>query len=123
MKKQTIDWDFKALNPTDYEARIDMYSDNRFLLLIFNKSKKKLAKKNINVSEQIDKIQKFPIDNRYLNMVKTILRPVIKNIQSSCREDKIELLSSYVDEGYFERDKKKNWKIVIIVKGQYADKR
>ena len=122
--KPKIDWDFKALNPSDFEAEITMHSDNRLLLMVFEKSKQKLQKKNINVSDkQLQAVKKFDIDSRYLNLVKTFIRPVISKMHKTIKADGLEILSHRVDNGYFIRDENNNWIIKLIVEGQYADKR
>jgi len=123
MREKVINWDFNALNPSDYEVYIELEVENRLLLYIFNLSKKKLSKKNINVENLINKINSFDIDPRFLNLLKTVIRPIINDIKGACRMDKIEVLSFAIKKAYFKRNKNQEWIVKIILTGQYADKR
>lgn len=123
MKNKKINWKFKALNPVDYE--LDIYSniENRLIMYIFGKAKRKIARtKNINVKGNISDINVINIPPMYYNLLKTILNPVCKAAVKSTKEDGIEILNFQVISAKFIRSSI-DWDVNITFGGQYVDKR
>lgn len=123
MTKKTLDWEFKALNAIDYKIDLSFNVENKMLWYIFQKSRTRIARtKNINISGDVENIQRFDIDKRYHNLLTNIISPIIKKIKKETQEDKIEVLSYYVKYGFFKK-KLDIWNVYIEVQGQYVDKR
>jgi hypothetical protein len=119
-----IDWSFKAVNPADYEMIISMRAENRLLLVLFGKARTAmLRKKNVAVSGTPERIDSFDVEPKFYNALQTILRPVLRDAHGACKLDGIETLTHFVKKASFERDKDRNWSIVVTFEGQYADKR
>jgi len=117
-----IDWNFKAINPVDYELTIECIVSNKMMFYIFMKSKEKISRtKNISVRGDINSISAFDIPPSYHNLLKTILKKVTRDVVETIKKDGIVTISLYMKSGQFVRDDKE-WKVKIIFKGQYVNK-
>lgn len=121
---EVINWDFAAIDVTDYELTFTMESSNKLFNEIFKQSKEKLiqAGKTEIVNVNPGTMAKFDIDPKFYNLIAVILGKQIKTAAAEVAKDKIIVLNSRVTGGCFERDKTNNWLIKIKVGGQYANK-
>lgn len=128
-KQKPITYKFKAKDNTDYEIIFDMYSSNelfeKMLKLAKFQFKKRLMKEQKKKLKDIDltEVKQFEIDVRFYTFIHNVaLNKSIKDVENQLKEDKIELISSHVEKGFFIRQPDE-WLIKIHVGGQYADKR
>jgi len=118
-----VDYTFKALNPIKYKIDLCLYIGNRYLKLIFEKSKEALLKKNIDLKNaDISNINQFEIPHRYIYAVKTSITPIMAKIEKNIKKNNIEILKWEIEKGNFKKEKNE-WTINIEVKGSYMDKR
>lgn len=123
-KSQIVPYHFKAINPTDYELTFILKVDTRILNYVFIKSQKKLSEKNINVGDNINKINSFVVPPEYLKLVKTSMHKTIYKIEQEIKKDNIFILSCNPINGIFKKNTLYNyWEININFGGTYADKR
>jgi len=123
-KKQSWGWDFKIWTPTDYELEIVFSADNKLFLTIFQQSREKLQKKGVNQEGDPELIDRFVLDEQFYNLVKTYLKkPFSITARDVLEKHGFQFLDYYVVKGWFERGEGRDWKIHIILKGTYADKR
>jgi len=115
-----IDYSFECLNLSDYQLTFTFDLENKFLLSLFNKAKEKINLKDANP----DLINQFEVENKYLNYVKTTIGSQIKTVSKEVSADGIVILNEKVTKVVFKRrEDSKDWKVIIYVVGQYADKR
>lgn len=123
MKQEKYEYKIRCINPSDYELKLTLHTENRLLKYIFQKSKQRLARiHNIQVKGNIDEVNEIEIPNNYLNLIKTNIYPIYKKQYKIFLEDGIQLLSYTVDKCHFERINGE-WQIIIIITGVYIDKR
>lgn len=124
MKKEVWNWDFKALNPVDYEAKISFEAKNQLLKKVFNRSKLMLRFKGAKtIKGNPETINEFEIDARFHNLLSNITRKQLSHIQAEVGKDNIKMVSGRVYRAYFKRNKKRDWDIHLFYKGEYADER
>jgi len=122
--QKKIDWNFKCINPCDYEMQLDMIAENKLILIIFNKARISLAKKkSISVHGNPDNITSFNVEPKFYSAIKTILSPVIRDVQGAVNLNGIFILNSFVKNAKFKREADEDWLISINLTGQYVDKR
>lgn len=115
---------FRCLSPFEYELVFNMSVEGRVFDLIFSKAKAKLARtKNLSVKGKPDDLKEIPIPGNYLKLIGTFLRKNVKNVRKEVKRDGIELLSDMVVGGRFIKKDVRDWDIIVVVKGEYADKR
>lgn len=124
-KQSVIDYDFEAVNLTDYKMEICLPLDNKFFLKLFEDAKKNLVKKKPGLSDtlqdsSIDKIESFAVDSRYLNLIKTFIKTQINGVAREVGADGISVLNEKVTGVIFQKQSSGDWKIKITVEGQYA---
>lgn len=122
LKKKVWDWSFKILTPVDYELCMVFHAENKLFLNIFQKAKSKLESKNINGDPEL--IDKFDLDAKFFNLIKTYLKkPFRLTSNDVLKQQGFLFLDYHVVNGWFERDKNRNWNIHLVLKGTYSDKR
>lgn len=119
-----IDYEFAAVNLSDFELCFTMVTSNKLLMKIFNKSRQRLIKKGVVTAKDADPnlLQKFEIDPRFYNLMHTVLKKQIKYVANEIKKDGIVILNSRVEYGQFIKNVKGDWDIKIKVGGQYAKK-
>jgi len=121
-----FEYDFKALNPSEYELIINMHTTSRVMKLLFTRARAKLLrKKGIDAAGNIDNIQAFDITKEYFPYLKIVLKKIVNMIAKEIKQDKIELLDYTVHKGKFIRNMEIEgvWDIIINLRGLYVDKR
>ena len=123
-KKQVWDWNFKVWTPVEYELEIIFNAENKMFLTIFQQAKKRLEKKSVQPGGDPELVDKFDLDERFFNLVKTYLKkPFNLTAADVLKEHGFFLVDYYVVSGWFERDAARNWNIHVVLKGTYTDKR
>lgn len=113
------EWEFKALNSTDYEALLTYEADNRLFRDIFNMAKQKLSKeKGIKAEGNPDFIARFDVPDYYFKYLKLVTRKQFKMVCDEVKEDKIIIINAEVTKSTFERLNNK-WHIKVIYQGMY----
>ena len=118
-----IDYDFHEINPTMYELDFILPFKNRQIMTIFNKSKKKLSKKGVAIPDDSGELNEFEADARYLKLIHTIIRKLLKQVEREVKADGIHVVTSEVVRCVYRRIDQHSWKAHIYVKGDYFDKR
>lgn len=119
-----IDYEFNALNPTQFELILEFPFHNRLIQNIFNKSKSKLMKKGVTFSEtDPGSVPEFDADERYLKLIKTIIGGKVNQIFKEVKKDGIHILGHEVVKCNYKRHSSTAWKTTIRITGDYADKR
>lgn len=128
-KQKPITYKFRAKDHTDYEIMFSMYSSNKLFEKMLKLAKlsyrKRLTQDKKKKLKDIDltKVKQFEIDPRFYSFLHTILNRSIRDVEKQVNVEKIELISSKVVKGIFQREQKEEWLIKIYVGGQYVDKR
>lgn len=123
MAEDTIKWNFEAENLSDYKLDFRMEANNKLFDRIYNKSRTRLMRKGKNIAGNPKLIEAFDIPPKYYNLIHTALKSRINIVIEEIKQDKIEILSSWVAAAKFMRNASDNWDIYIKVEGQYVDKR
>lgn len=121
-----IDWNFKCINPSDYELVIEADVESNLMNSIFKKAKIQLnRKKGIRVdgSPDDDSIKEIDIPYEYHNLIKTALTGATKKILKEIKKDKIVMLSTAISESKFQKKESGDWHFRTLITGQYVDKR
>jgi hypothetical protein len=122
-RKETYEYDFKCINPTNYELKITLPASKKLFMKIFNKALSKLKRqKGINVKGDPESIGGFLIPSEYNKLIKVAINKLIINLSNKFKMDGgITIISSYVDKCYFKKCSDK-WNIDINVSGLYVQK-
>jgi len=117
-----INYNFKTSSDTDFILALTTEVNNRTLELLFIQAKNRLIP-SASV-DQLSKIDKFEIDNRYYGFIKTTLKSQLDTIFREVKKDGIKVHNSAVQRAYFLRQSTKDtWQICIEVTGVYTDDR
>ena len=125
IEKKITDYDFEALNQTDFQTLLTIYARNRLLKLIFGKCIPRLKRKGVDVGEaeqKLEQIGAFEVTPQYLKLIKLAIKGEIKKINCQLiNEDRISILNYEIKRSRFRRDKtyKEIWAIDIWIEGQY----
>jgi len=119
-----MDWNFKALNDSDFSIRLDAVADKGLVNKILLKSKVALQrKKGIAFDGKADGVQNIEIPHDYLKFVEVSLRGIISKIDRQIKSDGIEILNYGVDKATLTKTAFEDWNITVNITGIYADKR
>jgi len=103
MSDNKILYTFECLNLSDYELKLSLNIENSMLTTIFNAARNEFAKnKKIDASALGDPniIEKFDVDAKYLNTIRTALGSKIKTAFKEVNKDKWQELTPQVEELY-----------------------
>lgn len=118
-----IEYDFKTLNPSEFECTFLMNTSNRMMNFLFMKSKNEmLEKKGVKVDGSPQSVTSFDVPDKFFNYLKTLLHKQRGFVESEVGVDKIVILTWRVMSARFTR-KGSSWDIKIIMGGDYVDKR
>lgn len=113
------DYDFKAINPIDYELMLVLRIDNRMMEYIFQKSIQKLTKEHEGVSFKA--VKKFRVPEQYMNLIKTAAQKMVHEVDKITKHDRVRILTHFVQYAEYEKDKNEDyWIVRILVHGQYS---
>jgi hypothetical protein len=119
--KAVINWDFEAVNDTDYLICFDMVADKNMFDMILSKTLEKLRRRGKHAI--VGKAETFEIEERYYNLLHTILNKQIKEVSRNVGEDGIVMLNSKVEYGKFTKKADgTGWNIKTKVGGTYGRK-
>lgn len=122
-----IDFDFNAINHTDYELALTIPDiRNTMMLRLFALSKQRLKRKNgYVIDKHPDDIEEFHVPPIYLKLLTTGIGRHLKNIDDEIGKDGIKVFTRQVVSAKFQRgkDDKKDWVVTIKITGTYIDKR
>jgi len=121
MENDRIDWDFCALNDTDFLLTFNMTASKPMFDMILSKALYKLRR----MGKQVDTkaVEAFEIEERYYNLLHTILNKQIKEVSNNVKEDNIVMMNSRVEYAKFSRQPSNTgWDILIKVGGMYGRK-
>jgi len=127
-KKKVFDYEFSAVNYTDYELEIVMFTLNRILKLVFNKSQKsKVLKQNLGAkvtnikNEIIDEVNEIIVAPQYYNLVNVGSKKTLGIVQDIVLKDGVFILNSEIEKIVFRRNKENKtiWEIHVYYKGNY----
>lgn len=127
-KKKLWDYDFQAVNGTDYELTIIIYTLNRIMKLVFNKAvKSKVLKQKPGAKVQqidnkvIDEVNEIIVAPHYYNLVNTASRKTLGVVQDIVLRDGVHILNSKIVVIKFKRNKEYRhiWECHILYEGQY----
>lgn len=119
----TLDYDFKLLNPSQYSLEITLPIKGELMNKVFAQSRAALQKKGVSVNQDLSAADDFEIPGRYRSLIKTALRSQIRKIFKLVKKDKIHVLNDNVHSCVFRRTESDSWDVVIVLQGQFADKR
>lgn len=112
------DYDFKAVNPVDYELMLTLRIDNRMMEYIFQKSIEKLNKEHKGISFKA--VKKFRVPDQYMNLIRTAAHKMVQEVDKIIKHDGVRIFTDFVQFAEYEKDIEKDWWIVhISVTGQY----
>ena len=124
-KKDVWDWEFEQTTHVDYQLTFRFKVRDSVFMQIFNQAKEKLEKKNgVSQSGEPALIDKFPLDQRYFNLIKVNLKkPFNLTSEQILKSYKFFLMDYHVVDGWFERDDDRDWIVSIVVQGTCDDRR
>ena len=121
MGSDKIDWKFKVTSASDFTLTFDMVASKSMFNLILSKALVKLKRQGKNI--KTDVIEAFEVEERYYNLLHTILNKQIKEVVNNVRKDGIIILKDMVTYAKFtKRQEGEDWEIKIIVGGIYGRK-
>lgn len=121
---QNTPYKFRCKTYTQYEIEITQKADNKMLQHVFTKSREKLARvKGMNVSGDIDNIEAFDVNDKFLPLIKTTMRKSLGKIAADVKADGIELITMKAVKSRFERKDNTTWNIITTFQGDYTDNR
>ena len=120
--EEKILWDFELQNISDYIITFSMMANSKMFDFIFTKAIEKLRKQtNKDIEIDLTKIQQFEIDERYYNLLNTILKKNFRAVAAEVRKDNYILLNSKVENAVFsKKTDSTGWDIKVRMVGQYA---
>lgn len=124
MTKDSIEYDFKAINGADYELTFSMTAENKLLNKIFQDSRRKLIREGVTSIGYADPqtLEKFDVPPKYFKLINTIMSKKVKKICKMVAKDYIIVLTGKITQAYFKRNAANDWDIKIKYGGQYVDK-
>lgn len=124
MNKNTMDWEFRLVDLTDYEIKATMAADAKLFHTIYNHQfKNKLkAKAGLSNSDILQHApERFKVPASHLNYVGVACRKIINIIRPEVLEDGIRLTTHRFASAEFIRDPEgKSWNINVVVRGNYV---
>lgn len=124
------DYDFRALNPVDYELEIVLPGiDNRMMKLVFDKTvkiiKKKMTEKDPTAKiPSWDSIERFDIPeehmDKYRKLLLTCVQKQLLDIKEQIGRDGVSMVTHDAKKCTFEKNSKHSWSVRVIIGGQYA---
>lgn len=123
MAKNTtpMDWEFKALSPFDYQIILGVIVKGKLMHRVFRLAKLKLSK-DYKLKGNVNDINEFEVPKRYINIVKLQLEKYFKMVEAEVKKDNIIVISSNVKQIKYKK-LKKDWQVIMVAEGKYADKR
>lgn len=121
-----FDYDFECMNIDDYILKLQVKVDSRLLKMILEKSIEKIKRsKGINVSGDIDSLDRVDVDKHYWKLIKTGISGTLKKVESQLKDQEhdIKLLNHAVFKMFFVKVNEKSWMVNIEIIGQYVDKK
>lgn len=121
-KKRGWDWDFKVWSPIDYQLDLVFSAEDRSFIKIFQECCKRLKDKEVCGDPSL--INRFDVDSRFFNLMKTYLKKPFFIAAGDVRSKYgFHLLDFYVVRAWFERVDVGDWRIHIELKGSCVDRR
>ena len=122
--KEAMPYNFRCVNPSDYELTINMKINSRLLNFIFTRAKEKLQKdKGIEVTGNPTGLKSFLVPPEHLRLIKTAMHKTIRSVEREVSKDGIVVMTMKPDGGRFEKNGSNDWSVQIVMRGTYADKR
>lgn len=117
-----IEYNFECINPSDYKVTFTMATTSKLMRTLLDKTKKRLKKKGVNITDDLENMTMFEVDKRFYRLLYTVVQPLIKRVRKEVRPDRIEMLTNYIHGGRFIKNPGGSWFIAIEVLGQYVKK-
>lgn len=114
-------WGFETLDESDYRLILTYQADNKMFNTLLAKTKSKLEKKKINVSEKVLEQFTLPEDQKK-HMIPVLTRATKKNVAyvfRKVKKDGIICIGGKVIDAYYNKIAPEKWEIQIFIKGQY----
>jgi hypothetical protein len=122
MVKENFDYDFRAVNITDYELDITLKVDNKIFKNILEGSKENLKKKGVVFKEK--EVLNFEVPKSYFNVLKIACNKLVNIVNNIVRDDNIFICDHNIKKAFFKKNLfSDKWKIFITLQGSYVDKR
>lgn len=129
-KEDKIEWNFKALNPHDYEIWLKCEIQSKLFEMAFSNIRKEMEKKQKEVIDTkiMNQIEGFDIPEehllRYGFLFKTNTRKQFAYLRMDLLKDGIQILNNEIKRMRFEKIKESgNWIVTLYFEGRYLDKR
>lgn len=121
-QQATAEYGFQLVTPYEYELKLQYRADNAMLKHVFKPAVKKLRKKGIDTDGDVDKIDRFEIDERFHPLLRTNVRRHVRQVEKEVGRDGIKVLSDRVVKAVFTRSGSA-WLIDVVMRGDYSDER
>jgi len=121
MSKEKTDFEFRCINPADFELVFKLTAKKKIFDLIFKRTKEKLMEKDITYDEK--KVDYFKVDPLYNKLIATSMIKLVKDVSKQTKKQGIMLMSSNLKEANFRKLGDGSWNIEVIYTGTYVDKR
>lgn len=119
----SIPYDFKAVNPQDYELTLIVPVKSRMMRFVFAGTKRALKKKIGAKADDLELSQEsFTVDPKFYSLIKTASDSFLKDIEGQLAGDGIIMRCCDVRGAHFIKQEK-DWQVKIIFIGLYQDMR
>lgn len=116
------EFDFKCLNPVKFELIFTFKYASKIMRMAIEKSKPKLKEKGIDANKmKYDAIQKWPVDVRFYNLIKTGIKSFVGDVAKQVKKDGIILLSYEVSKVLTFKKSHTEYVTEIYLTGDYSE--
>lgn len=120
--KPQIKYNFRAVNPHDYESTIEIQPiDNVLFKSVFAKAMVKLKRKGIHGSGDPDNITNFEVPQNYYTVLRTAITKIVKELKKDINQDGYDIIHYDIEKAKFSKVNEA-WKAIISIRGMYIKK-
>lgn len=124
---EKVEYEFKAVNPEEYELALLLKANHKSLVSLFEKAVGKLEGKIPHHERLKDadpsSIDGFDVTPSFYPYLRTVLHRQTRKVNQAVGQDGINVLTQEVRKARFVRsDDGKEWNIIILFGGMYAQK-
>lgn len=120
MRKDKIDWHFKAINQLEFDMDINFKASSKLFMLILEKS---IQSGNLKVKpDDINKMTSFEIPKEYFKYIHSLMERQLKPIYKELDADGIIVKTAFPSSIKFTKENN-YWFVNILYQGLYNDTR
>lgn len=117
LKRQVWDWDFKAVNPTDYTVEVNLEISGELFYNAFYKAKKRYKVEN--PMANLDNVYEFEAPRQYLNVLNAGTKKLLKQCFYEVGQGGLKILNVKLDRAVYKKVGEK-WRVFLYYYGNYV---